>query len=263
MKRQYQEKTTIVKTKSGTILQKVMRGALLLSVSACTMSAPAVANDEMSAPPIANNGKSAPPVVNDEMAVHSIVKDKMGKPVKDAVVYAIPTERMAPTKDWETTIIVENKTFQPFVLPVQTGAAVSFVNADRVQHHIYTISPVINFDLRLDKAASSERIALDKAGVVVLGCAIHDRMVGYVYVMETAYFAKTGDDGSADLIDLPRGTYNVLVWHPWMEGSPDETDKRIAPSSQSIANVDFVLTLRIRNNPQPRHSPSSLEHPGE
>jgi len=272
---------------------KVVGGVLLLSVSACTMSAPLIANDGTAAPPfakdgmaalpiandrtavppiandrtavppIAKDGMAAPPIVNDRMAVHAIVKDNTGKPVIDAVVYAMPKERMAPTKDWETAIIVENNTFQPFVLPVQTGAAISFVNADKVQHHIYSISPVIKFDLRLDKAASSEHIALEKAGVVVLGCAIHDRMVGYLYVMETAYFAKTGEDGSADLIDLPRGAYDVLVWHPWMEGSPDEKAKRIAPSSQSSSTVDFVLTLRSRTNPKPRHSPSPLEHPGE
>lgn len=247
----------------GTILQEVLRAALLFSVSACTMSAPFVAHDEMAVPPIAHDGTTVSPIVNDRTAVHSIVKDNMGKPVKDAVVYAMPRERMAPTKDWETTIIVENNTFQPFVLPVQTGAAISLVNADKVQHHIYSISPVIKFDVRLDKAASSELIALDKAGVVVLGCAIHDSMVGYLYVMETAWFAKTGEDGSADLIDLPRGTYDVLVWHPWMEGSPDEKVKRIAPSTQSISNVDFVITLRNRNNPKPQRSPSSLEHPGE
>jgi len=247
----------------GNIGHKVMRGALLLSVSACTISAPPIANDGTAVTPVANDGTAVPPIVNDWMAVHSIVKDIMGKPVKDAVVYAMPKERMAPTKDWETTVIVENNTFQPFVMPVQTGSAISFVNADKVQHHIYSLSPVIKFDLRLDKAASSELIALEKAGVVVLGCAIHDRMVGYLYVMETAWFARTGEDGSADLIDLPRGTYDVLVWHPWMEGSPDEKVKRIAPSSQRISNVDFVLPLRIRNNPKPRHSPSSLEHPGE
>lgn len=187
----------------------------------------------------------------------------MGKPVKDAVVYAMPKERMAPAKDWETVIFVENKTFQPFVLPVQTGAAVSFVNADRVRHHIYSISPVINIDLPLDKAESSKHIALDKAGVVVLGDAIHDRMVGYLYVMETAWFARTGEEGTADLIDLPRGTYDVLAWHPWMKGSPDDTAKRITPDSQSIANVDFILTLQIKNTRKPRPSASSPEHRGE
>ncbi len=242
----------------GTTLQKVLMWALLLSVSACTMSAHPV-----SVPPIVNDGMAVPLIVNDRMAVHSIVTDNMGKPLKDAVVYAMPEERMAPAKDWETVIFIENNEFRPFVLPVQTGAAVSFVNADRVRHHIYSISPVINFDIPLDKAESSKHIALAKAGVVVLGDAIHDRMVGYLYVMETAWFAKTGEKGTANLIDLPRGTYDVLVWHPWMKGSPDDTAKRITPDSQSIANVDFVLTLQIKNTRKPRPSASSSEHRGE
>lgn len=237
----------------GIILQKALRGALLFSVSACTMSAHTV-----SVPPTANDVVAVHSTANDIMAVHSIVTDNMGKPLKDAVVYAMPKERMAPAKDWETVIFVENNMFQPFVLPVQTGAAVSFVNTDRVGHHIYSVSPVINFDLPLDKAESSKHIALNKAGVIVLGCAIHDRMVGYLYVMETSYFAKTGEEGTADLSDLPRGTYDVLVWHPWMKGSPDDTAKRIFPNAQSIANVDFVVTLQIRNSPA-----SSPKHRGE
>jgi len=247
----------------GTILQKVLRGALLFSVSVYTMSANPISSQPVSVPTISNDGMAVTPIVNDRMAVHSIVTDNLGKPLKDAVVYAMPKERMAPTKDWETVIFIENNEFQPFVLPVQTGAAVSFMNADRVRHHIYSISPVVNFDLPLDKAESSKHIELDKEGIVVLGDAIYDRMVGYLYVMKTAYFAKTGEKGTADLIDLPRGTYDVLVWHPWMKGSPDDTAKRITPDSQSIANANFVLTLSIRNNRKPRLPASSPEHKGE
>jgi len=247
----------------GTILQKVLRGALLFSVSFCTMSANPASSQPVSVPTLSNGGMAVPPIINDRMAVHSIVTDNVGKPLKDAVVYAMPKERMAPTKDWETVIFLKNNQFQPFVLPVQTGAAVSFVNADRVRHHVYSISPVVNFDLPLDKAESSKHIKLDKAGGVVLGCAIHDRMVGYLYVMETAYFAKTGEEGTADLIDLPRGTYDVLVWHPWMKGSPDETVKRVAPNAQSVVNVDFVVPLQIKSNRKPRISASSPEHRGE
>jgi plastocyanin len=223
-------------------LQRVMGAALLFSVSACAML--------------------VHPFIHDRMTVHAVVKDDMGKPVKDAVVYAMPRERMAAT-DRKTAIIVENSAFLPFVSPVQVGTIVSFSSRDSIQHHIYSISPAKKLDFPLDKGASSGPIALDTAGIVTLGCAIHDRMVGYLYVMETPYFAKTGEEGTADLIGLPRGTYDVRVWHPWAKSSPEAAAKSITPSSQVSANVDFVVTLQSKANHEPPPPPASpTEHKG-
>jgi plastocyanin len=224
------------------VLQRVMGAALLFSVSACAIL--------------------VHPFIHDRMTVHAVVKDDMGKSVKDAVVYAMPKERMATT-DRKTAIIVENSAFLPFVSPVQVGTMVSFSSRDSIQHHIYSISPAKKLDLPLDKGASSGPVALDTAGVVVLGCAIHDRMVGYLYVLETPYFAKTGEEGTADLTGLPRGTYDVRVWHPWMRDPPEATAKNIAPSSQGEANVNFVVTLQNRANREPPSPASPPEHRGE
>jgi len=43
------------------------------------------------------------------------------------------------------------------------------------------------------------------ADAVVLGCNIHDWMVGYIYVSETPFFAKTEASGKATVDDLPAG----------------------------------------------------------
>ncbi len=57
----------------------------------------------------------------------------------------------------------------------------------------------------------------DKPGVVVLGCNIHDWMVGYVYVTDDPWFAVSDEQGRLILDGLPAGSYQVTLWHPQLE----------------------------------------------
>jgi hypothetical protein len=47
---------------------------------------------------------------------------------------------------------------------------------------------------------------------VVLGCNIHDTMVGFVGVVDSPYFVKTAESGSA-VLTLPAGRYRLRAWH--------------------------------------------------
>jgi hypothetical protein len=91
--------------------------------------------------------------------------------------------------------------------------------------------------------------------VVVLGCNIHDWMVGYVYVSESPYFAKTRVDGTARLRDVPPGAYVVRVWHPQLAGSEEATRRTIDVPRARVAEATWTLDLkpevRIRRAPMP------------
>ncbi len=103
--------------------------------------------------------------------------------------------------------------FLPLVSVIQTGSRISFPNNDKVKHHIYSFSPAKKFDQKLYSGAAAGIQAFDKAGTVVLGCNIHDRMVAYVKVVDTPFFGKTDASGTVHL-DLPAtGKYTVKVWH--------------------------------------------------
>jgi plastocyanin len=186
------------------------------------------------------------------VTLHSIVKDDAGKPVKDAVVYATAPEGAAPTvqSPREAVMDQENKEFIPYVLPIMVGTSVRFPNKDEVRHHVYSISPAKKFELPLYKGTSAAPVVFDKPGVVVIGCNIHDWMMAYIYVMETPYFAKTGEDGKAELRDIPQTSYEVRVWHPRMKGTPEMTAKHVAVSAQGEVNVDFVITFQISQKPE-------------
>jgi plastocyanin len=188
------------------------------------------------------------------MTVRAIVQDEHGNPVQNAVVYASPAaQNRVPAQQTAKTGTVAGKRDRidlidqqivPLVLPVRVGTAVEFWNRDAIQHQIYSISPAKQFELTIDKGASSVDPVFDKPGVVVMGSAINDRMIGYVYVLKTPWFARTGEDGTAELRDLPKGTYDVRVWHPGMKSSPEATKKRVAPSSLREANAKFSLALQ-------------------
>jgi len=195
------------------------------------------------------------------MTVHTIVKDSAGKPVKDAVVYATALEGTVPASGSSPEAIMdqENREFIPYVLPIRVGTAVRFPNKDNIRHHVYSISPAKKFELALYQGTPAAPILFDKPGVVVLGCNIHDWMVAYIYVMDTPFFSKTGENGKADIQDLPQGTYDVRVWHPRMKGSVEATAKRVTASPQGDVNIDFMITFQISKKPEwkPLRVPSS------
>ncbi|MDB5755634.1 MAG: methylamine utilization protein [Massilia sp.] len=142
------------------------------------------------------------------------VHDAAGKPLGDVVLYAEPEAGAPPSKNPKpATIEQRGLKFLPLVSVIQTGAQISFPNNDKVRHHIYSFSPAKKFDQKLYSGVAAAPQVFDKAGTVVLGCNIHDRMIAYVRVVDTPHFAKSGADGVAR-IELPAaGNYTLKAWH--------------------------------------------------
>ncbi|MBJ7311219.1 methylamine utilization protein [Rugamonas sp. CCM 8940] len=141
-----------------------------------------------------------------------LVQDANGKPLPDAVVYAEPEGQPLPKVQHPGEIAQKGLKFTPLVSVVQTGSKISFPNNDRVRHHIYSFSPAHKFDQKLYSGEAAAPQLFDKAGTVVLGCNIHDKMLAYVKVVDTPYFAKTDGAGAAR-IELPAGKYVLKAWH--------------------------------------------------
>ena len=127
--------------------------------------------------------------------------------------------------------------FQPPLLIVQTGTAVSFPNFDVVRHHVYSFSPIKVIDLKLYTGTPTEPIVFDKPGVAALGCNIHDLMTSWVLVLETPYFGKTAASGQVALADVPPGTYQLRVWHPGLPvgGAAQERTLTVGTANMAAA----------------------------
>jgi plastocyanin len=186
--------------------------------------------------------------------LHAVVRDQKGDPVADAVVIAVPeagAPRPARTKLEQIEQIGEE--FVPKVKAILVGSPVSFPNRDNVRHHVYSFSSAKRFDLPLYVGTPAKPVVFDTPGVVTIGCNIHDWMVGYVYVSESPYFAKTNAQGKALLSDLPPRDYVLRVWHPQLAVSEESTRKTVEASrahrSEAAGSVSLKPEAKIRRAP--------------
>jgi plastocyanin len=183
-------------------------------------------------------------------AVEAVVKDDRGQPLADVVV-SLATSGTAAPRPAQAVMDQQNKEFVPRVLPVLVGSPVMFPNRDNIRHHVYSFSSPKRFELPLYIGTPAAPVVFDKPGPVVLGCNIHDWMVGYIYVLPTPYFAKTSEDGRARVAELPPGTYEARVWHPRMRSEPEKTGKSITIAVGEPGQVSFVVALKPeRKGPQ-------------
>jgi plastocyanin len=131
-----------------------------------------------------------------------------------------------------------DKQFVPHVLVVRTGTDISFPNADNLFHHVYSFSPVKQFELKLYKEFTAEPLNFETPGVVDIGCNIHDWMLGYIIVSDSPFFGKTDDSGSIAL-QLPKGEYRVRFWHPMVDG------ESAFPTQQLVVDDATTLTWQL------------------
>jgi plastocyanin len=165
-----------------------------------------------------------------------------GQPVRDAVVYAMPSSGPQETRGKTTVVEQVDREFLPYVSAIQTGTAVTFPNRDAMLHHVYSFSPAKSFEIKLYTGKSRSEV-FDKPGVVTLGCNIHDWMIAYILVVSTPHFARTGEDGFARLRDVPPGSYELRAWHP-------QQREAAAPQAVSLGAADgraaFVVDVAPR-----------------
>jgi plastocyanin len=191
------------------------------------------------------------PAVTETAGVEAIVKDERGKAVADAVVSLTAPGAPAPAPRATAAAVMDqqNKEFAPLVLAVAVGTPVTFPNRDNIRHHVYSFSSTKRFELPLYIGTPAAPVVFDKPGSVVLGCNIHDWMVGHVYVLATPYFAKTGEDGRARIAELAPATYEARVWHPRLKADPEKTTTPVTVTAGEPARVGFTVDLKPDRRP--------------
>ena len=184
--------------------------------------------------------------------VFSVV-DARNKPVADAVITAFPPglKSGAIRFAWPQQMDQHSLQFDPFVLIVPVGADVSFPNRDAVRHHVYSFSPAHPFELKLYGKEESRRVRFEHAGVVALGCNIHDNMVAFIKVVDTPYAAKTDAQGRAVLRGLPVGSAPVRIWHPYLRAAGNEIARTLTVGPGEARET---VQVDVRNAPDRRGS---------
>lgn len=149
-----------------------------------------------------------------------------GQPVEAAVVTLTPVGRgAAALTPVEATMDQVASEFAPRVLVVTKGSRVRFPNSDRIRHQVYSFSPAKRFELPLYTGTPPNPVVFDSAGIVTVGCNIHDWMKGYIVVVDTPHYGLSGADGRVSL-DAPPGEYLLTAWHerlPTVDAAPKRT----------------------------------------
>ena len=150
------------------------------------------------------------------------ITDTAGRALQGAVVFLESADARQAARPLQGVEVVQvDKAFAPAVTVVTPGTAVRFPNRDTVRHHVYSISPVKTFELKLYVGTPANPVVFDRPGVAVLGCNIHDLMVAWVLIVETPWFGQTGADGRWRWPDVPPGSYRLRTWHPGLAvGAP-------------------------------------------
>lgn len=174
-----------------------------------------------------------------------------GAGVPNAVVTLYPGGRAAPLGAERRTFQIAQRDlqFSPFVLVVPVGAEVAFPNFDNVRHHVYSFSPVRRFELRLYAREHARSVRFDRPGIVPLGCNIHDGMIAFLNVVDTAFAGRTDAAGRVSFAGVPAGTAIARVWHPYLRAPANQVQLRLTIAA--TGRQSHAVPVNLRAPPRP------------
>ena len=181
-----------------------------------------------------------------------LVVDRDGHGVDQVAVTAAPSAGTTTPAPAPAVMDQRNRLFVPRLLVVAVGTSVQFPNNDTVSHQVYSFSPAKHFQLPLYKGEIHPPVVFDQPGLVVLGCNIHDSMVGYIYVTPAPYFGSTDAHGALLLKDLPKGDYQIVIWSPYIADAPATLTRPVRVEGGGSQAERFQLKVGLRAEPEPK-----------
>ncbi len=177
------------------------------------------------------------------------VQTSDGRPLQGAVVTAYALEPGARKPQPIKAVMDQvNRAFVPDLLVIPIGSTVTFPNSDSVSHQIYSFSPTKRFQLPLYRGTPYPPVHFDQAGVVTLGCNIHDEMVGYLVITDAPYYGRTDTKGTWSN-EVARGRYRITIWHPRMRDEAADLERELTVGEADHAELTLRLTKSLTPAP--------------
>jgi hypothetical protein len=143
--------------------------------------------------------------------------------------------------------------FVPRVLVIQKNQRVSFPNRDDIRHHVYSFSIPKAFEIKLYKGKEIPPVVFDTSGIVVLGCNIHDSMIGYIIIADNAFAAKTDKDGKVRL-PAKKGD-KISLWTERDMGSVTAMSSfNITSDTEQSIKLDLLPPIEVEDHSQHKHN---------
>lgn len=157
------------------------------------------------------------------------------KNLPNAIVYVKAGDKGAATA--KTVKMDQNGLmFLPRVMPIQQGWTVQFTNSDPVGHSVFTMDGE-KYDLGTWPTGESRSYTFQKTGMYRQLCKVHDDMIAYIVVLDTARFGLSDTKGAFAIEGLPAGDYTLGVWSEKL-ASPDQS---IHVSAGGTTTLTFPL----------------------
>lgn len=182
---------------------------------------------------------AAGPLLAAELTV-KVLEKATGEPVEGAVVTVSGSSAAEPVT---AEIVQKNRAFKPHVLVIATGSQVNFPNLDNTLHHVYSLSPAKTFNIELYSGKPSEPVTFDQAGVVEIGCNIHDQMQAFIIVSDAPTRGQTDASGTVTL-SVSGGTqpeHELQVWHPRLENNADMESHVLSQPTAATVTIELAL----------------------
>jgi plastocyanin len=191
----------------------------------------------------------APPV--QAGAVTLTIIDQHRQPVSNAVIEILNSAEIKGSPSNIAVIDQINKAFVPEQIIIQQGQAVDFPNSDNIRHHVYSFSEAKTFELKLYADKPEKEIVFEKPGVVVVGCNIHDSMIGYIYVAQSQPFISS-DLGIAH-IAAANPFSQISIWHSYATNGAESRQTFDVNQLEQNANGEYIVEIEL-TPPPPRDS---------
>jgi len=170
------------------------------------------------------------------------VRDGTARPLPGAAVIVYTDAVAGRGTPARSLMDQKNEQFVPDFLVISTGTEVSFPNSDQVLHHVYSFSSAKVFELPLYRGVLPSPIRFDREGIVVIGCNIHDHMIGHIWVVDSTTYALTDAAGHVQFDGVPAGTHRVLAWHP-RAGHDGVREGELVVGADGSGDMALVLTV--------------------
>jgi plastocyanin len=165
---------------------------------------------------------------------------------RSRVVLYIEGPDLAPA-DWvkppSAEIAQIDRRFQPDLVVVPVGSAVSFPNMDPIFHNIFSFSKPRQFDLGTYDKGETRKVLFPKPGIVDLYCHLHPNMTATIVVTPNRWYARADRSGQYQIPNVPPGHYTLVAWHK----SAGFFRKSIVIEAGHDDVVDFFIPIEERS----------------
>lgn len=182
---------------------------------------------------------------------------------QDVVVYLEAVQKGRPWPSYQAPRIEAiDCRFMPFINVVRDQHEVQVVNMDPAMHDIQAyetshLGPRVLFNVPLpistryphipnlsDKvhkhqegALTTQTVKMTKGRrVFLMQCGFHAYMESWALAIDNPYYAVTDQEGKFEIRDIPPGTYNVSIWHPYLAVEKHH-EVTIAPKERAVLDV--------------------------